>query len=447
MIGASIHSVAEEVNVAGIKCVHCAEEHAEGTKFCSKTGKSLEAPARAPVAKTMMLFQSPAAPIPGAQPARPASATLVMGSAGVDVSVAAGAPTPATKAIEPPTAAAAVVAPVAPAPAAAAFASPEAAPAPAAAPRVSPASDPADPRASAALPDWARPDTADRAAADEAGTATPGPGWAWTPPAPDAPALEVGQLLGQAWALYQAHLKAFLITAAILYVPASIVTSLLVAVVIMPMVLGAALGAGPAVGLVGILAGGLVTLVVSIVMWGTVIPLTQGAVTVAVADRILGGGGSWRDHWGLLGRRLGRFLSALIPAAIITGIGVLLLFIPGLLAMFFFSFVPFVVLFEGTGGVAALKRSFELVKSDWLRVAIVLVVFGILNAVAHWLGNLFVPASSLWLGRILGDLLTLVLMPFPILGATLLYLDVRRRAEHLDRTALLEQLAAARSSD
>jgi hypothetical protein len=254
----------------------------------------------------------------------------------------------------------------------------------------------------------------------------------------------VGELLRQAWSLYQAHLKTFLVTAAILYVPASIVTSLVVTVVFMPMVAAAALGAGPAAGLAGILVGALVTAVVSIVMWGTVIPLTQGAVTIAVADRILGGGGSWREHWGLLFRRVGRFLSALIPGAIITGLGFVLLVIPGLLAAFFFSFVPFVILFEGTGGVAALKRSFELVKSDWLRVAIVLVVFGILNTVAHWLGGLFVPASTAWLGRLLGDLLTLALMPFPILGATLLYLDVRRRAEGLDRAALLEQLGAAR---
>ncbi len=47
---------------------------------------------------------------------------------------------------------------------------------------------------------------------------------------------------------------------------------------------------------------------------------------------------------------------------------------------FFFSFVSFVapvVLVEGLAGRAALKRSFALVWSDWLRVLLTIVTFGI----------------------------------------------------------------------
>ena len=58
------------------------------------------------------------------------------------------------------------------------------------------------------------------------------------------------------------------------------------------------------------------------------------------------------------------------------------LFIPGLVLAFFFSLVPTVVMIEGVGGLAALKRSFQLVKSDWLRVLLVFDCFGVLYIVA-----------------------------------------------------------------
>jgi hypothetical protein len=200
-----------------------------------------------------------------------------------------------------------------------------------------------------------------------------------------------------------------------------------------------------AIGLLTRVALGLLGwLVLAFLVYGLVIPITSGALTVAVTDRALGGQGTWLDYWGLLFKRLGRLLSALVPAAVLIAIGCFFLIIPGLVLCFFFALVPVVVIVENRGGVAALKRSYELVRSDWLRVALVFISFGVLNMVAHGLGGLFVPQSAFFLGHFLGDLLTLVLLPVPVMASVLLYLDLRRKRENYDQAALRRELEGLR---
>jgi putative Mn2+ efflux pump MntP len=99
-----------------------------------------------------------------------------------------------------------------------------------------------------------------------------------------------------------------------------------------------------------------------------------------------------------------------------------------------------VALIEGRGGLEACKRSFELVRSDWLRTAIMMIVFGILSAVAHWTANVFVPRSSFFLSNFLGDLLLLVIMPVPMIASFLLYLDLRRKVDGLDDDRIAAEL-------
>jgi hypothetical protein len=171
----------------------------------------------------------------------------------------------------------------------------------------------------------------------------------------------------------------------------------------------------------------------------------MGALTVAVADRALAGDASPWDYWRLLLGKLGPLLSALIPAAVLCAIGYFFFVIPGLVLSFLFVFVPAVVLIEGQSGVAALKRSVRLVRSDWIRVAIVLITFGLINFLAHLIGGALIPDRAFFLERVLGDLLTLALLPLPVLATVLLYLDVRRKTEALSREALHAELEAVRT--
>jgi hypothetical protein len=103
-----------------------------------------------------------------------------------------------------------------------------------------------------------------------------------------------------------------------------------------------------------------------------------------------------------------------------------------------------VVLIEGTGGVAAIRRSFMLVRADWVSTALMLVTFSLINAVAHKLVWLFLPHSAVFFGRFLGDLLLLIAMPVPIIATVLLYFQLRRDVDGLTDDRLRAELEALR---
>jgi len=277
-------------------------------------------------------------------------------------------------------------------------------------------------------------------------------------PAVDAPPKGVIELLQEAFAFYKQHLKILLITAAVLYVPGALVSSGLITLIKAPLmvsastmeasardlesgaVAGAALG-GVMVALLGILA----LAVLGLIMFAIIVPLTQSALTVAAADRLLGGERGWQDYWKVVVARLGKIAGTIIPAAILVFVGLMMLLVPGAVLLFFFSLTPMVIMLEGKGGVAALKRSFELVKSDWLRVAVVCITFGVGYIVASLIGGLLIPDRFVFFDQLIGHLFVLVLLPFPIVAAVLLYLDIRRTKEHVDRDTLQAELAAVRT--
>ena len=92
-------------------------------------------------------------------------------------------------------------------------------------------------------------------------------------------------------------------------------------------------------------------------------------------------------------------------------------------------FVPQVVPIERLTGKAALARSMALVRADWLRVALLVALFIAIAWVARVLAGLLIPDSAQFLTELIGDVMTLVLMPVPVLALVLLYLDIRRRRD------------------
>ena len=306
-----------------------------------------------------------------------------------------------------------------------------------------------------------------------------------------------GRFLGEAFQLYRNHAQALLLTCALLFVPASLVKSCALAVVLGPTVaafnpteelqsiardaetarqaladayarqadpetiarlqrenrqrldhvteraLGAARGTFGNMGVffLGILG----TLITAFFLYGIIVPLTNGALTISVADRILGGQAGWREVWMLLFRRLDKLLGAVIPAGLLIALGTVCLVIPGLVLAFLFIFVSPVVLVEGLSGRAALRRSVELVKSDWLRVALVALVFGVLHAVASMLAGLLIPHSAIFMDSLISDLITMVLLPIPVLGTALLYFDIRRKRDNFTNDNLRADLEALKS--
>jgi hypothetical protein len=174
--------------------------------------------------------------------------------------------------------------------------------------------------------------------------------------------------------------------------------------------------------------------------------LINGALTIAIADRVTGGAAGWREAWSLLLRRLPPLLATIVPAMIITAFGFVLLFVPGLILCLLFAFVAPAVLVEGLRGREALRRSVDLVGSDWLRVAIMIIALAILGWFAQVVGGALFSASALFLRSLLGDLLTVVVLPFPLLGMVLLYLDIRRKRDGYTPDRLRADLDALKTA-
>jgi hypothetical protein len=262
----------------------------------------------------------------------------------------------------------------------------------------------------------------------------------------------VWDLLREALLLYRANARVFLTTAAVLVVPGSLVRSCATAAVLSPEAVDISAVQGNADQLTRMAVGGVTAgflelagwAVTGLILYGLALPLTQGALTIAVADRILGGRTTWREHWMLLFRRLGLLLTALLPVAALKFLGYALFVIPGLLLSLIFAFVTPVVLIERIGGTEALRRSYALVRADWLRTALLLLTFGLVNSMAHWLAGLFIPRGAVFFGNFLGDLLLLLVMPVLIIASVLLYFDLRRHVDGLTDDRLRAELESLR---
>jgi hypothetical protein len=287
-----------------------------------------------------------------------------------------------------------------------------------------------------------------------------------SPPAGGAPAPGLGgdgekgvwDLLQQAFALYRKHAKLLISVAAVVFVPGAVAHACATAAILAPTMavsvgldpvthlpVGDPFASGTVVaGFAAVLLGLLAVAVTGLFLHGIIVPLAQGAMAVALADRIAGGNAGWREIWTWLSRRIGTVLSAVIPAAILTGVGFFFLVVPGLILAFFFSFVPTIALFEGVGGTAALRRSFELVRSDWLRMLLMLIAFAVISALAQFVAGML--SMGLFGTRLVRDLVTLLAMPIPVLGSVLLYFDVRRKHDPggFDERQLAHEMQALR---
>jgi hypothetical protein len=421
--------------LADIKCAHCGNAHAAGARFCPKTGKPLPPPAA--TKGTMIMFGPPGSPPPNGQSAPPTPArTPVNARVSTPGQVRVNTPAAAPLASPPRTTSpgtgtqtlgerlsrltpgVGVRVPTVPAPPV----TPDNVPPPLSRPAsAGDTPEPWPPGQNAALPDWvADPEEARLSFASAVF------------PAVGAPAKGILDLLRDALKLYRRNARDFLLTAALLFVPAALVSSALLAVI----------GAPPGVTSVARLLG---WAVVGLVLYATVLPLTLGALTVAVADRALGGDATPWDYWRLLVPHLAGLMSALAPAALLCALGYFLFLVPGLLLSTLFLFVPAIVLIEGLPGMAALRRSDRLVRADGIRVAVVTLAFLAIRLLAHGLSRLAIPGSAVFVEQLLAEALTLVLLPVPVLAGVLLYLDLRRRTEAFDTEALRSQLDTLRT--
>jgi hypothetical protein len=315
---------------------------------------------------------------------------------------------------------------------------------------------------------------------------------------PATPEKGVWDILVEAWALYRRHARALVLTCAVVFVPASVLKSCALSAIMAPGSSAAAaveaargasttdleaanaalqdayarhadgatlarlkadqararddlerhhrLAAGEAMGTFILFVLGIVGALVTFFFDAITVLFITGALTISVVDRALGGATGWRGAWTLLLGRLAPLLTAVLPAALVTAFAFAFFWGLGLAAALLFAFVAPVVLIEGRRGGDAIRRSVELVLSDWLRVALMIIVVVVAGKLAETVAGILVPSWALFVSSFLGDLVMLALLPLPTLGMVLLYLDVRRRRDGFTDDQLRGRFEALKAS-
>jgi hypothetical protein len=183
-------------------------------------------------------------------------------------------------------------------------------------------------------------------------------------------------------------------------------------------------------------------LLTGLLLIGLAVPLAHATMNLVAVNQAAGVPlPAFMDVCVLLWRRRLRFLTALLPAALLVAVGSALFVLPGLIAAALFLFAPAVVFFERATGKAALLRSMALVKTDAVRVVVVVLAACVLSAAAYTLADLVMPESGhrflVFLRALVGDMLMVVGLPVPALTVARLYIDLRS-CEGVDAAALAQ---------
>jgi hypothetical protein len=214
--------------------------------------------------------------------------------------------------------------------------------------------------------------------------------------------LEVGGVIRRVFAIYVDQAPVLMPTAAVVFVISGVISGLLVAV-------------APGLALVSL---------VLILVAGS---LYTGMIVELVADVQDGR----RDaSVGQLLRAvtpvLGQLILVAIVAGILTGIGFVLIVVPGLILLTIWSVAAPVVVLERPGGLGALARSRELVRGNgWQVFGVVLVLFVLVGAVTLAIDALAASAGT-GAGIVARVVLGVLTAPLSSLAAAVLYFELSR---------------------
>jgi hypothetical protein len=260
---------------------------------------------------------------------------------------------------------------------------------------------------------------------------------------PSLPPRTVGDVLSTAFDIYRRNAAKLLTIVAVVVIPLSLISFLIVQVALAPgtteTVIGGRVVEVPEGRSFGVfLLAALVAAAIAVIINA----ILQAALIRGAARATLGEPVDVTDsyRWGL--RRFGSVLLVAFLVAIVTGIGFLLLIIPGIIFLAMFSVSIPAVVVEGKRGTAAMGRSWNLVKGHfWHVLGVVVAAFIIVAVVGYILGligrnNDVVRAIV----QIIGQIIT---APFSALVTVVLYLDLRTRVENLTMTTLRSELEQA----
>lgn len=217
--------------------------------------------------------------------------------------------------------------------------------------------------------------------------------------------MAIGEVLGEAWALYKRFLKQFFLTAFVVFVVLDLLSALA----------SSAAGNGAAAGAFWGLIGAVIGIIGYFWVQGALVELVRD-VRDGRADRTIG------ETYKAVQPRL----AALIVAGILAGIGILvgliLVVVPGLYLLTIWSMIVPVIVIEGRSAGESFARSREIVRGNgWSVFGLVIVTFLLVAIAGAIIQLIFSPLPDfldVWLGSLVAHSLT---VPFAAAALTTAY--------------------------
>jgi membrane-anchored glycerophosphoryl diester phosphodiesterase (GDPDase) len=148
--------------------------------------------------------------------------------------------------------------------------------------------------------------------------------------------------------------------------------------------------------------------------------------------------------------RLPSILWITVLTTLATLLGLVLLIIPGIIALVRLAFAPVALVVEGHRGPGALRRSWRLTKGFFWRTLGTIVLSGLIVAIVSGIasipGEIAVQAlgPDAWpISALVNMLATVLVTPFGMVVIVLLYFDLRIRKEGFDIEVMARELATA----
>ena len=273
-----------------------------------------------------------------------------------------------------------------------------------------------------------------------------------TSPAPDLRPLAIGETVDAAIRVYRSHFPTLMRISLLVLGPIALL-QMAAAVAMGPLDLLSLALAEPEAPLdetLGPLLGPYLVLVLGSILSGLGTVLVQASSIAALAQAYQGLEPDWRVSLRAGGRRLLAVLAALLVTWLVAGIGLLFCLLPGILLYTMWSVTPVVVVAEQKGPLAALGRSWELVKGRLWPVLGALVLAYLLYFVASQLLGLAASTFALadaasgtvsFLPNVVATAVVSVLAaPFLAAVVTIIYFDLRVRKEGYDLELMARDL-------
>ena len=217
--------------------------------------------------------------------------------------------------------------------------------------------------------------------------------------------MDIGDVLSEAWNLYKRFLWQFFLTALVVFAVLDLLSALA----------AEAAGDGVAAGIFWAVIAFTIGIVGYFWVQGALVELVRD-VRDGRADRSIG------ETYAEVRPRLPSLIVAGILAALGIGIGFLLLIVPGLILLTFWSMLVPVIVIEGTSAGDSFKRSFDVVRGHgWPVFGLILITFITVAIASGLIRLLFAPLPDFlddWLGSLVAHSLTI---PFAAAALTTAY--------------------------